>query len=391
MSSQGGDAAKLAPVVVGGELPARSRSVGSVAPLDVLLVSTPIGTLGSGAGGGVELTLANAARSLRGLGSRVTVMAARGSRLPDDLADVELVEVAGDPPPSAQHQGRDAPVLLSADTLVGNFFETARARQGRHDVIVNFGYDWLPLYLTPFFETPLCHLIGMGSVSDAVERAAGAVARYAPARIAMHTRAQASTYGFGDQVRIVGNGFDLARYRSAPTVERAAFAWVGRIAPEKGLPDAVAAVLAAGGELRVFGIVADEEHWQAVLQSPGGAVVRHRGFLPTEDLAGELARCEALVMTPKWDEAFGNVVIEALACGVPVITYRRGGPAELVDHGRTGLVVEPDSIDELASALARVGSLDRSECRRAAERSFSLDAFGRRLVDWLGEVRRSDR
>jgi len=51
-------------------------------------------------------------------------------------------------------------------------------------------------------------------------------------------------------------------------------------------------------------------------------------------------------MTPRWMEAFGNVAIEALACGVPVIAYRRGGPAEIVQDGQTGFLVEPDSVTE---------------------------------------------
>ena len=60
-------------------------------------------------------------------------------------------------------------------------------------------------------------------------------------------------------------------------------------------------------------------------------------------------------MTPRWVEAFGNVAIESFACGVPVIAYRRGGPAEIITDGKTGFLVAPDSVDGLVRAIATVG------------------------------------
>ena len=90
-----------------------------VRPLRILLVSTPIGSLGSGGGGGVELTLPNAARALRTRGHAVRILAPVGS-----VVDGFAVEtVGGTPPPSAQHQARGAPVQLAPDSLVGNLFE----------------------------------------------------------------------------------------------------------------------------------------------------------------------------------------------------------------------------------------------------------------------------
>jgi UDP-glucose:tetrahydrobiopterin glucosyltransferase len=79
-------------------------------------------------------------------------------------------------------------------------------------------------------------------------------------------------------------------------------------------------------------------------------------------------------------------VAEALACGVPVITYRRGGPAELVEDGVSGFVVEPDSVEALVEATRRVAALDRAACRRRAERECSLEAFGARLEGWLAPL-----
>ena len=88
-------------------------------------------------------------------------------------------------------------------------------------------------------------------------------------------------------------------------------------------------------------------------------------------------------MTPRWVEAFGNVAVEAMACGVPVIAYRRGGPAEIVVDGVTGFLVEPDDVDGLAAAIGRIGEIDRSACRRQAEANFSVEALAARIDAWL--------
>lgn len=348
----------------------------------LLLVSTPIGTLGSGGGGGVELTLPNVARALGRRGHEVTVLAPAGSRAPG----IDLVEVAGRPPASAQGEARDAPVVLPPDGLVGNLFLTAGRMAPGYDVVVNFAYDWLGFYLTTFLATPLAHLVSMGSLLDTVDEALGDVVARLPGRAACHTRAQAATFPFGDGLVVIGNGLDLDRYQPQLGPGEG-LGWVGRISPEKGLEDAVAAAAAVGAVLRVFGVVADAGYWEAVLRAAPPGVVEQRGFLPTAQLQAELGRCRALLVTPKWEEAFGNVVAEASACAVPVVAYGRGGPAELVLDGVTGAVVDPAAgVAGLVEGLARAEGVDRAACRAHAEATFSLDAFADRLEGWLGPL-----
>ena len=185
-------------------------------PARLLLVSTPIGHLGSGLGGGVELTVPNVARALRDRGHRVTIVAPAGSVVPG----FEVLEAAGRPPPSAQHLPRDAPVELPADSLVANLFELARRHQGDYDAVVNFAYDWLGYYLTPFFTTPLGHVLSMGSLTDALDEAAARSSPAIPGRVAAHTRAQAATYSFGDHLVLVGNGLDLEQLPLQPPARR---------------------------------------------------------------------------------------------------------------------------------------------------------------------------
>ena len=114
--------------------------------------------------------------------------------------------------------------------------------------------------------------------------------------------------------------------------------------------------------------------------------MQYCGFLSTQALQEELRQSRALLMTSRWVEAFGNVVIEALACGVPVISYARGGPAEIIQQGITGLLVEPDNVDELRQALHNIDQLDRQACRQQAKHYYSLPAIADQLESWFRAI-----
>ena len=145
---------------------------------------------------------------------------------------------------------------------------------------------------------------------------------------------------------------------------------VGGISAGEGLEDVAGCSARAGQRVLVGGILQDEEYWHRIQADNPRADLRYQGFLPTDDLQAQLGTCAALVMTPKWVEAFGNVAIEAMAVGVPVIAYARGGPAEIVDDGVTGFVVPADDIDALVAAVGRISGNDRAGCRRRGEYEF---------------------
>jgi UDP-glucose:tetrahydrobiopterin glucosyltransferase len=350
-------------------------------PLKLLLLSTSVGALGSGLGGGVELTLRNIAQALMQRGHGVQVVAPTDSV----LESIPLVLIPGELQVTAQTQERDAPIALPDNSVLANMWDFARRVQREYDLLLNFAYDWLPFYLTPFFDRPIAHLVSMGSLSAAMDRIIERVAIDFPGTIGVHSRAQAATFVFADRCRVLGNGLDLSLYQFRETPDQA-LAWVGRIAPEKGLEDAIAAAQRTGMPLKIFGVMQDEAYWQQLLQTYADAPIAYSGFLPTAQLQQALGRCQGLLMTPRWVEAFGNVAIEALACGVPVIAYQRGGPAEIVQHGQTGWLVEPDSVAGLVAAIARLSEIDRRACRQQAEASYSLAAMGDRIEQWFRDI-----
>ncbi|MBW4516603.1 MAG: glycosyltransferase family 4 protein [Timaviella obliquedivisa GSE-PSE-MK23-08B] len=350
-------------------------------PLNLLLLSTPVGALGSGLGGGVELTLRNIALELMGRGHSVDILAPMGSGMPG----LSIAPIGGKLHTTAQTQGRNAPIEMPGDSVLANMWEYARENQDKYDLLVNFAYDWLPFYLTPFLETPIAHLVSMGSLTLAMDAVIGQTAVRFPGTIGVHSRAQAETFEFADRCRCLGNGIDLKIYDFCAEPENY-LGWVGRIAPEKGIEDAIAAADRLSIPLKIWGAMPDLDYWDKICMFYPDAAFTYEGFLSTKALQKALGRCQGLLMTHKWVEAFGNVAIEALACGVPVISYQRGGPAEIVQDGVTGWLVKPDSLDGLVEAIAHLPQIDRQACRYRAEAEYSMLSMGDRMEAWFYDI-----
>lgn len=364
----------------------------------LLLLSTPVGPLGSGLGGGVEATVLNLAQVLTQRGHEVAIAAPEGSQLPSDLnSAIALIQIPGVWQPTAQTQDRGAPAVT--ESALASLWDYARQVQGQYDLLVNFAYDWLPFYLTPFLSVPVAHFVSMGSLSDRLDEAIARIAIQFPGTLGAYTQFQVETFAAvnPDSWEILGCGLDMDRYeycdgKATPAEHRPEkfLAWAGRISPEKGLKDAISATLLAQKPLKIFGNIEDEAYWQSlqplIAQAPKAAPIQYCGFLPTAELQQALGRAQALLMTPKWAEAFGIVAIEALACGVPVIAYRRGGPAEIVCSGKTGWLVAPDDVGALATAVERIQEIDRWGCRGEAIATYSLPVWGERFEQWFCRI-----
>lgn len=348
----------------------------------LLIISTAVGPLGSGLGGGVELMLKNVTQGLRQRGHRITVLAPESSVL--ETCD-RLIPIPGRCQPTAHTSHRQDVIVMPEPSVLSTMWDYARQVQHEYDVILHACYDWLPFYLTPFFTTPIAHFVSMGSLTDAMDQSIEAVAQHYPGTVGVFTRTQAETFSHPSHYRLLGSALDIGLYTYCET-PTSALAWMGRISPEKGLEDAIAVAQATQIPLKILGKLENQDYWQQLMATYPQAPVEYLGFLPTHALQAAIRHCRALLMTPKWVEAFGLVAIEALACGVPVVAYRRGGPTEIVRHGQTGWLVEPDSVEGLIQAVHRLDELDRRACRRQAEQDFSLEAMAIRYEQWFSDL-----
>lgn len=350
--------------------------------MKLLFVSTPVGALGSGLGGGVELSLYNISQQMIRRGHQVQILAPAGST----WADLPIVQIPGNLQIIAQSQQRTDPVTIPNDSVLGNMWSYARQHQDEYDLIVNFAYDWLPFYLTPFFQIPIAHLVSMGSLSDALDQIIAQISQRFPGYLGFYTPSQSATFpNLTPPIHHLSSGLDLSLYEFCDKPKQQ-LAWLGRISPEKGLEDAVAVAKETDIPLKIMGKIQDTVYWDNIYHKYENAPIEYLGFLSTKEMQQVLRECQALIMTPHWVEAFGNVVIEALSCGVPVISYTRGGPQDIIQDGKTGFLVEPDSISGLIAAVKQLDKIDRHDCRYQAETEFSLNALGERLEKWFNSV-----
>ncbi|TPG09930.1 glycosyltransferase family 4 protein [Sphingomonas oligophenolica] len=153
----------------------------------------------------------------------------------------------------------------------------------------------------------------------------------------------------------------------------------GRIHPDKGAAEAIAVAQATGRRLHMAGIVQDQGyHERAVAPHVDGERVVYDGAVGGVARTRMLGQAAALLHLINFDEPFGLSVIEAMACGTPVIAVRRGSMPELIDDGVTGFLV--DSVDEAIAAVARIGEIDRAACRAAVAARFTVERMADRYL-----------
>ncbi len=349
------------------------------------IISTPIGFLGSGRGGGVELTLNSLVSGLLRRNHFINVVAPINSRLSESCSSANLFTVEGYEQNSWQHQDYYSQTKNSEGSIVNLMIEKALSLMKDCDAIINLSYDLLPISKTLEIDFPILHLISMGDESLEISNIISKVYSNFPYNFAFHTRAQASDYPFINKPIILGNGFELSKY-SFQEEKEGPLAWVGRVAPEKGLEDAAYVASEIGEKINVWGVIEDKDYASKIERLYPSGMICWKGFLPTNILQKELGKCRALINTPKWNEAYGNVVVEAMACGVPVVAYKRGGPGEIIQHGETGFLVKPDDKDSLLFYLKQINNINRMKCRKWVENNASSNIFAEKVVSWLKRV-----
>nr|WP_202408096.1 glycosyltransferase family 4 protein [Novosphingobium silvae] len=145
----------------------------------------------------------------------------------------------------------------------------------------------------------------------------------------------------------------------------------GRIHPDKGAREALDVARGSGRRINLHGIVQDEAYFASEVEPRlDGEIARFWGPAGGQDRLNALGRARALLHLVNFDEPFGLSVVEAMACGTPVIATRRGSMPEIIEDGVNGFIV--DTPEEAVEAVAKVGALDRAQVRRSVERRFSV-------------------
>jgi len=225
--------------------------------------------------------------------------------------------------------------------------------------------------------------------------------RWIVAHLAISQYAVRSLHGSNKRHRVVYGGVDLERYRMRPRLTHdGSIVFLGRVLPHKG-PHHLIEGLPAGTVLHVIGPATDGKYFDRLQAlASGKQVLFHRG-LDDGEVVGFLQRAMALVHPTPVDasgnagvhELFGLALVEAMACGCPVIASRAASLPEIVEHGVNGMLVAPNSPEEIAAAvqrLARAPDLWKrvsSAARATVEARFTWKAVTERCLAAYSEGR----
>jgi glycosyltransferase involved in cell wall biosynthesis len=177
-------------------------------------------------------------------------------------------------------------------------------------------------------------------------------------------------------IRTVHHGYPKSQYKFSPAPKGDYLAFLGRVSPEKGIDRAIAIAAKAGVPLRVAAKIdgADRDYFDAAIaplfKGPG---VEFIGEINESQKSEFLGNACALLFPISWPEPFGLVMIEAMACGTPVIAFNHGSVPEVVIDGVSGFVV--DTIEQAVAAVGRIPEIDRRAVRAAFEERFSVDVM----------------
>jgi glycosyltransferase involved in cell wall biosynthesis len=312
--------------------------------------------------GGIEAVVEVLCERLVAAGHHVALFAAAGTRSPAEVHEVlarQLPEAMGQALPEADHVAR---VFAEIDHA---------ARTGRPFDVVHDHSGFVALAMADRLRTPLVHTVHGPFTQEAwafYERHA------AKALVVGLSRSQLASGppALADAL-CIPNPIDLGRWPLV-SVKSGYLLWIGRMEAVKGPHRAIEVAARSGHRLVLAGPVQPgQEAYFAKAVAPGidGKRVCYVGDVSGRTKVELFAHAAALLMPIRWEEPFGMVMIEALACGTPVLAFAEGAAAEIVLDGQNGFLVEDE--DEMVAAIARLSELDPVGCRASVAARYDAD------------------
>jgi glycosyltransferase involved in cell wall biosynthesis len=342
----------------------RPPTWGDARPLRIAMLAPPWIAIPPPGYGGIEQVIALLSDELVRRGNEVVLFAAPGSR---SLAEVlPLLGRAHDD--AINEPGVEIDHVARAFAAIESM-----ASRGRPVDVVHDHCGFTALAMADRLATPLVHTVHGPFVDDnrdfyaAHAHKAGAMVGLSAAQLAEGPPALRSA-------RMVSNPIGVDAWPFVAQKDDYVL-WIGRMSPVKGPQRAIAAARAADVPLVLAGPVqrGQEEFFaREVKPCVDGVNVTYVGEVsgaPKQDL---FARARTLLMPIRWSEPFGLVMVEAMACGTPVIAFPEGAAPEIVADGETGLLVADEH--EMAAAIGRVGELDAARCREHVRERFDVSA-----------------
>jgi glycosyltransferase involved in cell wall biosynthesis len=320
--------------------------------------------------GGIEWVVSLLADGLAEAGHDVTLFASGDSRTKATLASVFPEAPSAEIGHSWTELRHAVSCLVRADE-----FDVVNDHSGPVAVAVGGGV-----------RTPVVHTVHgpLDDVSRAIYEGLAAIApRLGLVSLSLNQREPAPALPW---VGNCPNALDLDAYPYLHVERGEYLLFLGRMSPDKGCHRAIEVARRAGLPLKIAGKKRErpeQEYFDALVRPFLGDGVEYLGETSHVTKVALLQNARATLFPIEWEEPFGLVMIESMACGTPVVATRRGAVPEVIDHGRSGIVV--DHYLEMVDAIAEADRLEPLECRRYVEERFSRQ---RMVADYEAVYRR---
>ncbi|MEA5474677.1 glycosyltransferase family 4 protein [Synechococcus sp. CCY9201] len=344
--------------------------------MKILLIADPVIPIPPNHYGGAERIVALYAQEFSRLGHRVDLLAGPGSRHYGGQLHIHHA------PSKAYLSRANRKIRFQLQSLWAARDCDVVYSHGRFDYLYSLLQSGKPLL--QLFPNP----IDQQQIDFAEQRIrAKAAFHFISANQASHAKITAPSC-------VIPNPVDTRAYRVAEGTGNY-LVFLGRLTMNKGVDVAIDVARRTGRKLVIAGNVSKEKGGEQYFREQvephlDGDQIRWIG--PVNDAQKQvlLSNADALLFPIRWDEPFGFVMVEALACGTPVIATRRASTPEVINHGMTGWLCEPEepSVDAFVEAVHHLHELDRQACRRAAEQRFDVRVVAPRVLEVLTKLAR---
>ncbi len=320
-------------------------------PLRIAMLAPPWISVPAPGYGGVESVVSTLTEALVRRGHDVTLFCAPGS-----ASRASVVTLLKD-----SHPDEIERALFEADHVARAFDEIDLAADTDRFDVIHDHCGFTGLAMANRFDTPLVHTLHGPFTADT---AAFYAQHGHKGTLVGISRAQLASAPHGlEPIDPIPNPIDM---RAWPIEERKGdyLLWIGRISPEKGPHRAIAAARAVDVPIVLAGVIqpGQQEFFdREIAPHVDGKRVRFVGEVGGSAKWSLFAHARGLLMPIRWDEPFGMVIVEALACGTPVIAFPEGAARELVMNGKTGFLVKNER--EMADAIGHLPRIRAQDCR----------------------------
>jgi glycosyltransferase involved in cell wall biosynthesis len=341
------------------------------APLRICLIASSRFPVAEPFAGGLEAHTHGLARELIARGHEVSLFAAPGSDAALSVTELGVTPFSSSDAARADVGARPEEWMREHHAYLKLMLDLGRHGRERFDIVHNNSLHHLPVAMAESIGLPFVttlHTPPVPWLESAAQLADGPLTY---AAVSAHT---AEAWRHAVDSTVILNGVDTDRWMPGPG--GGAAIWFGRLVAEKAPHLAVRAALEAGMPIDLAGPALDTRYFDAEIAPLLGSQVRYLGHLRHEQLAEAVGRARVSVVTPEWDEPYGLVAAESLACGTPVAAFARGALPEILDEG-SGCLAPAGDTGALADAMVRASRLSRRAARERAEDFCSLA----RMVD----------